>query len=302
MYDIYYDNDKVIKHNNIIYSIDKIRLKTYICYQDFKELEFYINTFYKDKIKRFWLSDKKSSFHYNYNIEWGEGESFLFEFMHNSEGVNYNKDNKNYNFTIEFNPNKLKRNPIIMHILNSFNNWLLRSFDLAMDLPINILDIIVDKGKKRNYTTQSNGGDNVTYYIGTKEKDGSYKIYNKKIESNLNIPGYLTRVEITRRFEDFPIGRVAYFEYDGLFPIVFLNKYVFSFLEEKNKDKMLMAVLYAVQRGFPLSDLTRTYRSKIKNLLEAGSKIQFDSKSAGQCFKQCIYYYFVNSDTKQILM
>lgn len=187
MYNLDIYNTKV-EFNNMIYSIDKLRLKTYISYTEFKELEFFINTYYKDKIKKFWVSDRINCFHYNYNIEVEEGRSFSFHFMHNQETVSYNKDLKQYNFTIEFNPNKLKDDFIVLHILDSFGGWYLRSFDLAVDIPINILDIIIDKGRKRSHKMFSEGADKVTYYVGTKESDGYLKIYNKKYESDLGIP------------------------------------------------------------------------------------------------------------------
>ena len=44
--------------NNITYSIDMLRLKTYISYLQYSELEFYLNAYYKDNIKRFWMSNR----------------------------------------------------------------------------------------------------------------------------------------------------------------------------------------------------------------------------------------------------
>ena len=302
MYNLDIYNTKV-ENNNMIYSVDKIRLKTYINYQQFKDLESYIRTYFNDNIKKFWLSDKKNSFHYNYNIEVGENKSFIFQFMHNMETINYDYIRKEYNFTIEFNPNKLKDNFLIIHILTSFSNWLLRSFDLAIDVPINILDIIIDKKTKRSFKMFSSGGDNVTYYVGSKEKDGSIKIYNKKIESNLNIVGYLTRFEITRKYEDLPLLTMSSYDFGNhFFPQVYLNQYVFSFSDITTKDKTLMALLYAVQSGYPLNNLSRRYKEKIEELLEGGSAITFDKDSANKALLQCIFYYFVRKDSKQIFM
>ncbi len=280
-----YDNLKIynkkIEYNNMIYSIDKLRLKTYICYSDFKEIEFYIKTFYSNNIKKFWISDKINAFHYNYNIEIDEGKSFYIAFMHNQEDINFNKDNKNYNFTIEFNPNKLIDNSLLLHILHSFGNWLLRSFDLSVDIPINILDLIIDKSLKRKIHIESFGLDNITYYIGTKDSDGYIKIYNKKIESNLNIVGHLTRIEITRKYDDFDLKGIKSFKFGNKFlPQVYLNQYVFSFSDITKKDKTLLALLYAVQSGYPLNDLSRVYREKIKKMLDGSSKIKFDEKIA----------------------
>lgn len=302
MYNIDIYNTK-IEHNNMVYSIDKIRLKTNITYQDFKNLESFFRIYYNDFIKKFWVSDKKSSFHYNYNIEVGEGKSFIFQFMHNSESINYDKIEKVYNFTIEFNPNKLKNNFLILYILNSFGRWYLRSFDLAIDIPINILDILFDKKNKRSYKIFSSGGDNMTYYIGTKEKDGSIKIYNKKKESDLNIVGNLTRIEISRKYDNLDIVGIKNYDFGNqFFPSIFLNQYIFSFSDITTKDKTMLAILYAVQSGFPLSELSRRYREKIESMLESGAKIQFDKKIANQALLQCIFYYFVTKDSKQIIM
>ncbi len=301
MYNIDIYNTK-IEDNNMVYSIDNIRLKTYITYQDFKDLESFFRIYYNDNIKKFWLSDKKSSFHYNYNIEVGEGKSFIFQFMHNAESICYDKIEKRYNFTIEFNPNKLKDNFLIMHILNSFSRWYIRSFDLAIDIPINILDILFDKKSKRSYKIFSSGGDNITYYIGTKELDGSIKIYNKKIESNLSIVGNLTRIEITRRYDDFDLVGIKNYDYGERFlPNIFLNQYIFSFSDITTKDKTLLAILYAVQSGFSLNDLSRRYREKIENIMLSGSKIKFSKYIANKALLQCIFYYFVHKDSKQII-
>lgn len=302
MYNIDIYNTK-IEDNNMVYSIDNIRLKTYINYQDFKNIENYFNIYYSKNIKRFWLSDKKSCFHYNYNIEIEKGKSFIFQFMHNTESINYNDINKLYNFTIEFNPNKLKNNSLIMYILNNFSRWYIRSFDLAIDIPINILDILFDKKIKRNYKIFSSGGDNLTYYIGTKEKDGSIKIYNKKIESKLNIVGNLTRIEITRRYDDFDILGIKNYDYGEKFlPCVFLNQYIFSFSDITTKDKTIMALLYAVQSGYPLSELSRKYKLKIEDIMLSGSKIQFNKDIANKALLQCIFYYFATKESKQIFM
>ncbi len=302
MYNIDIYNTK-IEDNNMVYSIDKMRLKTYITYQDFKDLESFFRIYYSDNIKNFWLSDKKSCFHYNYNIEIEEGKRFVFQFMHNSESINYDKIEKKYNFTIEFNPNKLKNNFLLIHILNSFSRWYIKSFDLAIDIPINILDILFDKKSKRSYKIFSSGGDNITYYIGTKDSDGAIKIYNKKIESNLSIVGNLTRIEITRKYEDLDIVGIKNYDYGEKFlPDIFLNQYIFSFTEEtKDKDKTLLALLYSIQHGFPINDLSRKYKDKIENMMLGGSKIKFKKDIANKALLQCIFYYFVQKDSKQII-
>lgn len=242
---IYYN---ALEHNNIIYSIDMIRLKTYITYDKYNNLDFYLRTYFKDNIKRFWISNRIMDFKYNWRIEVGEGKTFYFGFCHNSEQKIAERLEPSYNLTIEFNPNKLRNSSLINHILNLSGIWYLRRYDLAIDLKINILDIIFDKSGKRKFKIDSKGMDDRTIYIGT-EGDKFIKIYNKKKESNLSITGSYTRVEITREVDDFKINDIVLWQYDNFFPDLYLNNYVYSLsdIERKNKDKTLYAILYAVQ-------------------------------------------------------
>lgn len=297
-----YENDFYncyFKDNNMVYSIDMIRLKTYITYSQFSEIEFMLKFSLKDKIKRFWLSDRIMQFHYNYVLEFDD-HSFWFGFMHNSESVNYNKDNLEYNFTIEFNPNKLKDNSFILHLLDKFGNWFIKSFDLAIDIPINIRDIVFDIGSRRKVETRSYGGDDISYRVGS--GNGRYKIYNKKNESGLNIVGYLTRVEVSIDVDDFPVKDIKRYRFDEMyFPLLYLNQYIFSFDDYISKDKTTLALLYAVQSGYPMKELSRVYRTKIKKLLEGGSSIKFSRLVAEDIFKKTIYFYFIRRGCKQVI-
>ena len=95
--------------NNIIYSLDMIRLKTFLTYSVFTEIEFRFKTCWKDYVKKIWTTPQQKQFFYNYDIEVGEGNSFWFGFCHNTERRSF-CENAEYNFTIEFNPNKIKDN------------------------------------------------------------------------------------------------------------------------------------------------------------------------------------------------
>lgn len=282
--------NKKIEHNNIFYSVDMLRLKTYMSFSTFSELEFRLKLVWKDYIKQEYTSPKINNFFYNYVIEIEEGQSFWFGFLHNTE----KRDEKNefYNFTIEFNPNKLKDNNILLYILGLSGKWFLKSLDLAMDLKVNILDLNVDFSGRKQMKIFSKGYDDKTIYIGKDES--RIKIYNKKIESKLNILGDLTRVEVSRSFDDFPITDIKFFKFGDKFPNIYLNEYVYSLSDYD--DKTLFAILYAVQNGFPLKDLTKTYKRKIKNLLQGGYKILFDEKSATQVINQTIFYYFIKNN------
>lgn len=282
-----------INDNNMIYSVDMIRIKTCITYSKFSELEFFLNVNYKDKIKKMWLSDRIMCFKYNYSIELEEGKSFYFGFHCNNEKISFFKSDVKYNFTLEFNPNKIKDNPLLLYILKLDGDWYLRSLDIAVDLKINILDIITSLSGKRTQKTISNGFDNKTIYIG--EGDRRIKIYNKKKESNLNILGDLTRVEVSINFDDFRLIDIKLFRLpDDLFPVLYLNNYLYSFSDYK--DKTMFAMIYAVQAGYPIDSLSRRYKDKVKDLLKAGHLIKFNRKIADEVIRRVIFHYLMPNE------
>ena len=281
--------NKKVENNNIIYSLDMLRLKTYLSYSTFSEIEFRFKTVWKDYLKKTYTSARICNFFYNYVIEIEEGKSFWFGFLHNTE----KRDERNefYNFTIEFNPNKIKDNKILMYILGLSGSWYIKSYDIAIDLKININELNVDFLGRQEMKIFSKGYDDKTIYLG--KGDGRIKVYNKKKESNINNIKDLTRIEISRELDDFDIRDIKFFNYDDRFPSIYLNQYVYSFSDYE--DKTLLAILYAVQSGYPIKDLTKTYKKKIKNLLQGGYKILFDKKSVNQVVSSTIFFYFINN-------
>lgn len=288
--------NKSIEDNNLIYSVDMLRLKTYLTFSVFSEIEFRFDTVWSKYVKRKWSSGRMKDFSYNYNIEIEEGISFWFGFLHNLEKREEN-EKVGYNFTIEFNPNKIKNNHILMYLLRISGDWYIKSVDIAIDLKINILDLITDISGRHSQRIESRGYDNKTIYIG--KGNGRVKIYNKKIESKLDMLGDLTRVEISREFDDFEVRCIVLFHVGNCFPNIYLNRYIYSLSDYK--DKTLFALLYAVQNGFPIKDLSRTYKSKIKNMLEGGYKIKFSEKMATNVVRQTIFYYFLKNDKMRFL-
>lgn len=283
-----------VQDNNIIYSVDMIRLKTYISYSLFSEVEFRFNTCWEEYVEKKWTSGRAFSFFYNYNIKIEDGISFYFGFLHNSEKRS-DSDSLKYNFTIEFNPNKVQDNKILLYLLDLSGEWYIKSLDMACDLKINILDIIYDKGLKRSVMTISNGFDDKTYRIG--KGNGHVKIYNKKRESNLDIDYDLTRVEISMEYDDFDVKNMILYKFDKkVFPELYLQKYCYSFSEYK--DKTMLAIMYAVQNGFPINELSRAYKTKLKNMLECGHKIKFNHIAATQAVTRIVFGYFNRRDRK----
>jgi len=291
---VYYGS---VQDNNIVYSVDMIRLKTYISYSLFTEVEFRFNTCWEEYVEKKWTSGRAFNFFYNYNIKIEDGISFYFGFLHNSEKRSDN-DSLSYNFTIEFNPNKVQDNKILLYLLDLSNEWYIKSLDMACDLRINILDIVYDKGLKRSVKSISNGFDDKTYYIG--KGNGRVKIYNKKRESDLNLDYDLTRVEVSLEYDDFNIKNMIMYKIDKkVFPELWLQKYSYSFSEYK--DKTMLAILYAVQNGFPINELSRAYKTKLKNMLEMGYKIKFNNVAACQAVSRIIFGYFNRRDRKNFV-
>lgn len=285
---MYYNSST--SYYNLTYSIDMFRVKAYVDYDVFSNLEFYLKTYHSDKIDKFWISDRIMQFKYNYRILVEDGKSFFIGFHHNNEKKDEHKGK--YNLTLEFNPNKLQDNSIILHILNLSGDWFIRSFDLAVDIKCNILDLIIDKQTKRKMVVHNYGNDNITYEIGTGDK--RFKVYNKKIESNLDIQGDLTRIEITRCLDDFPICDVKMLKF-GLenFPTIYMNNYIYSISDIQ--DKTMLPIIFAVQNGYPVNDLSRRYKEKIKKLFEGGHKIRFTDKEATEVLRRTIFSYFINN-------
>lgn len=140
-----YADFNYIDFDNIRYTVDMLRVRTNITFFQFSRLEFMINTVYKDNVKENYQSTGISNFKYNYVIETKENSSYWFGFVHNSELTNANSsmqnENRQYNFTVEFNPNKVEVKGLLKYILNMSMDWIIKSVDMAMDIKINILNI-----------------------------------------------------------------------------------------------------------------------------------------------------------------
>lgn len=140
-----YADFNCISNENVNYTVDMLRLRTDLTFEEFSKIEYRVNSIYNDKLKDKYQSSGISNFKYNFVMEIKEGSSYWFGFIHNSELTNANSSMQNehrkYNFTVEFNPNKVEIKGLLKYILNISSNWTVKSLDMAMDLKINILDI-----------------------------------------------------------------------------------------------------------------------------------------------------------------
>ena len=73
------------ENGNMTYSIDMLRLKTYITYSTFTELEFRLKTIWQENLVLNYTTGKMSEFHYNYRIVNDEGNGFWLGFLHTTE-------------------------------------------------------------------------------------------------------------------------------------------------------------------------------------------------------------------------
>lgn len=143
----------------------------------------------------------------------------------------------------------------------------------------------LDKERKKDFRMFTQGLDNRTYYIG--RTNNRIKIYNKKIESNLNYD--LTRVELTSKI-DLDIKNILSYKYNVKLPDLYLNQYLYSFNDYK--DKTLLAILYAVQSGYCINDLPRIQKQKVKKCLEGDYKINLSNEYCTKAIQQCICHIF----------
>lgn len=277
----------------IEYSIDMVRLKTRMhnsIVSDFiaKNLDLNPSIIY-------WNDFKYSGYRHNWRIEQdaikgeyvndnggvklssiGEPYSYWLGYHHNSE-----KPTEVHNLVIQFNPNKCLPHGLLDLILKTFFNTYsveVVSLDIAMDFPININRLIIDKYKKQTYRLIDNGGDDKTHYLG--KGDGRIKIYNKAKESGLD--GELTRYEISKEIR-LPIGLVIEegYEFKGEVPPLGVIKG-----ENMNiEDKTLYSQYWAVINGYPISELSRRYREKVRKLILNHASIEFDKKEISQTIR-----------------
>lgn len=158
--------------------------------------------------------------------------------------------------TYEFNPNKIKNFEGIFQFLKKFKDkTYLKRFDLAIDIPENINNLEFENLRKRASTTYYQYQSNKTIYFG--KGNGHTKIYNKKIESNLDQE--LTRYEVTTEvpeiyFNNFDVSNIS---------ISFLNAIKKPY-NEHTDNKTYNAIAYALNNGFHFKDLSRDMQKNIR--------------------------------------
>lgn len=238
-----------IEDTFITYTIDMLRLSIYLKNKeadDFRQLLQVVATDYY-----YSNSNKIGTYSHNYKID----NIWIGVGCVNTKDITIKQLT-----TIEFNPNKQDESKIkfIREIIKKFGTerFFLKRFDIAIDLPFNICNLNFENLNKRSCMTYYEYQDNKTIYFG--KGNGHTKIYNKKIESNLDYD--LTRYEITKETNNIFLNQIEEIKdlnFNFLKPIIL--PYNVS-----TDNKTYNAIAYALNNGFHFKDLSRDMQQNIR--------------------------------------
>lgn len=229
-------------------------------------------------------------FKYNYAIHLTEDATIYLAYMSNQElnceGKSISSELTKWNLTIEFNPNKVKDNIFLLNILKHNWGWVIKSVDLACDIPYKMQDILLLKNPKHlSQTFEKNGIK--TYVLGV--APNRIKIYDKKFESNLDYD--LTRIEFSVVI-DLPLSNYLNYKFSVKCPSLCLNQYQLD-LQDLNIDIQTKCLLHCIDIGFiNINDLSRRLRDKVLKYKMNKSPIEFDFGSFNKTFQNYISYFF----------
>lgn len=259
----------------INYSVDMLRLKVEVPY----DVVCWIihNPFKLEPKVSYKMMTSISAYRHNFYIKdyngWGEECSFWVATCHNSKRI---LKTGVADVILEFNPNKCTGstllNYVIDHLFKDACFVEVKSLDIAIDIPCNILDLCISRKGNMSRRLFDNGSDDITYYFRKGKSNGAIKIYNKKREAKLNHE--LTRYEITlnpnmyidkMQFYDIPTDLFIDISCVGGFQIP---------LDLVGTDKILL--LACIEHPEYLRDLSRRKREKIEQLLAESCSISFD--------------------------
>lgn len=183
---------KSIEENGVVYSVDMVRLEIKTNCSDGddfcqwlmdKELEIGDIGYYQ--------SFKAYTYRHLFVVPCGDSTVSI--------GLQLNDDKRHdsYKGYIEFNPNKVAAdcwfNELITRVRMTYEEIIVKRWDFAVDIPVAKKNCMMLKDN-RNYTLYQ-GQKGETEYLGRRSHGGFVKLYDKKVESNLDYD--LTRLEVT---------------------------------------------------------------------------------------------------------
>ena len=286
----YYNS--VITRDNLILSCDMVRIVFRFDDYTIKKFNDYVfNLSLKDSKYDYRVYQSLASFSYRYMLNFKYDDSSFVV------GLSFNGCNKESHKScfIEFNPNKCLSNnyvsPIIEFIKTYGRSLEFARYDFAIDIKCkrsfcSLSKDLRDYNKVYKIEKTSIDIDNVTEYLGHRNKNGFVKLYNKTKESNLDYD--LTRLEITLDCFDYEnfikqLPKVYFVKNMNLFESMYLN----------DTDRVLLSLLLQTDNAsMYLKMLGRGKQDKYK-------KILFDLNSIIS-ITECDYYSVVRN-IKQII-
>jgi len=267
-------------NKKVEYSIDMVRLKTREKSYDLgplmKRLSF-------DSRVEYWQSFNFKNYHHNFKVTETSEFSYYVGIEHNMKRTELKKD-----LVIEYNPNKFiyASDSLLFWILFNYfrDNFDIVSVDVAIDIEKNIKELYFDRNYKRSYKMfVSDSG--VTHYFG--EGDGRIKVYDKKKEQEtkgkkVNKENW-TRIEYSIKINE-NINNISKFYKK----IPLIDIYKMSDVEVK--DRTTRALIYAVQNGYDIKELSRDYRKKIKSII-VNDKLQISEEKINETIKEYFEKY-----------
>lgn len=260
--------------NGQIYSLDMIRLNL-VFVDKIQEFVTWLSRvgFAEDNLDIVhWLSVREFSYRNMFRIITNE-YSFAMAI-----GFNGSSDSKN-NGWIEFNPNKCKGeffDKFIMMLKDYTFTRKVSRYDLAIDIPIPRYLVRIHKDQRNYQYIKSQSSE--TEYLGRRNNIGFVKLYDKKVESDLDYD--LTRLEITCE-----LGNIN-------FPTINITplQEKFEFEDLTASDKVMIELLKQVDNPARyLGQLHYRKRKKLEPYLWSDT-VQLDKDAYSKILKQVISY------------
>ena len=265
-----------------------VRLKVDIPVKVFESV--ILKAFEREPNIKYSMKTSITAYRHNFFIEgydlFGSKCSYWIGASHNSR-----KHSDHTDVVLEYNPNKCTGEPVLDYVLDHIyknNKYVeIKSLDVAIDIPCNILDLNIGQSGNMSRRIFDNGSDDKTYYFRKGKSNGAIKIYNKKRESKLNYE--LTRYEITLAPNMYISDIASYTVPDDLFvPIRNVSSFQLP-IDLNDTDKVIL--LACMEHSEYLKMLGRYKRKKIEQLLAENCSIDFDYK---------YIYQMINSFFKDI--
>lgn len=252
-------------------TIDKIQLVKNINPVIFKELsKSFIDVWSYDPQVEYYESLKWNQNRHNWKYTGIDKDKKEFTIY---VGYQSNLQAIKHRLTLEYNPNKVDPDNNYLKVMLNLMQYSkgaieVQKFDVAFDyLGLRTTDIILNPEGKKSYSTNKypNGSD-LTYYIG--KGNGQIKIYDKAHEETDGQADYQkVRYEATIEAK-WDLKYIDLYKCTTTLPEQLLNDIQGLYNKQDGLSPTDKILVYSVQTGFPLKELTYEQRKKYKRILE----------------------------------